>query len=36
VLAERAVAEAILGGVSAADGFGLLPAAKELWDSPAS
>lgn len=36
VLAERAVAEAILGGVSAADGFGLLPAAKDLWDSPAS
>jgi L-aminopeptidase/D-esterase-like protein len=36
VLAERAVAEAILGGVAAADGFGLLPAAGDLWNSPAS
>jgi L-aminopeptidase/D-esterase-like protein len=30
VLAERAVAEAILAGVAAADGFGLLPAARDL------
>lgn len=30
VLAERAVAEAILGGVAAADGFGLLPAVRDL------
>jgi L-aminopeptidase/D-esterase-like protein len=29
-LAERAVAEAILGGVAAADGFGLLPAVRDL------
>lgn len=30
VLAERAVAEAILTGVAAADGFGILPAARDL------
>jgi L-aminopeptidase/D-esterase-like protein len=30
VLAERAVAEAILAGVAAADGFGLLPAVRDL------
>ncbi|HEV2852480.1 MAG TPA: P1 family peptidase [Thermoanaerobaculia bacterium] len=30
VLAERAVAEAIVTGVSEADGFGLLPAARDL------
>ena len=30
VLAERAVAEAILTGVGEADGFGLLPAARDL------
>jgi L-aminopeptidase/D-esterase-like protein len=30
VLAERAVAEAILAGVAAADGFGVLPAARDL------
>src|SRR6185295_14014147 len=30
VLAERAVAEAILAGVEAADGFGLLPAVRDL------
>ncbi|HEX4964275.1 MAG TPA: P1 family peptidase [Thermoanaerobaculia bacterium] len=30
VLAERAVAEAILTGVAEADGFGMLPAAREL------
>jgi L-aminopeptidase/D-esterase-like protein len=30
VLAERAVAEAILAGVAAADGFGILPAVKDL------
>ena len=38
VLAERAVAEAILAGVAEADGFGLLPAACDLtaagWRSP--
>jgi len=30
VLAERAVAEAILAGVAAADGFGILPAVRDL------
>jgi L-aminopeptidase/D-esterase-like protein len=30
VLAERAVAEAILAGVAAADGFGILPAVRNL------
>jgi L-aminopeptidase/D-esterase-like protein len=30
VLAERAVAEAILAGVEAADGFGILPAVQDL------
>ena len=30
VLAERAVAEAILTGVAEADGFGVLPAARDL------
>lgn len=30
ILAERAVAEAILAGVTAADGFGLLPAVRDL------
>ena len=30
VLAEHAVAEAILAGVAAADGFGVLPAARDL------
>ena len=30
ILAERAVAEAILTGVAAADGFGVLPAARDL------
>ena len=30
VLAERAVAEAILAGVAEADGFGLLPAVRDL------
>jgi L-aminopeptidase/D-esterase-like protein len=30
VLAERAVAEAILAGVTAADGFGILPAVRDL------
>ncbi|HSG40592.1 MAG TPA: P1 family peptidase, partial [Thermoanaerobaculia bacterium] len=30
VLAERAVAEAILTGVGEADGFGILPAARDL------
>jgi L-aminopeptidase/D-esterase-like protein len=30
VLAERAVAEAILTGVAEADGFGLVPAARDL------
>jgi L-aminopeptidase/D-esterase-like protein len=30
VLAERAVAEAILAGVGEAEGFGVLPAAREL------
>ena len=30
VLAERAVAEAILSGVAAADGFGLIPAVSDL------
>jgi len=30
VLAERAIAEAILAGVEAADGFGLLPAARAI------
>ena len=30
VLAERAVGEAILAGVAAADGFGILPAARDL------
>lgn len=33
VLAERAVAEAILRGVREADGFGLLPAARDLAGS---
>ncbi len=35
VLAERAVAEAILTGVAEADGFGILPAARDLaaWGS---
>jgi L-aminopeptidase/D-esterase-like protein len=30
VLAERAIAEAILAGVEAADGFGILPAVRDL------
>ena len=33
VLAERAVAEAILTGVAEADGFGILPAARDLGQS---
>jgi L-aminopeptidase/D-esterase-like protein len=33
VLAERAVAEAILTGVAEADGFGILPAAQDLGQS---
>lgn len=34
VLAERAVAEAILAGVTAADGFGILPAVRDLPLTP--
>lgn len=34
ILAERAVAEAILAGVAAADGFGLLPAVRDLPLTP--